>query len=246
MGAFTATLGTDQASYTVGQPVTFTYTQANTSGSLAFASNGPSINGFVVTQNGTTVWQSNAGVQPGVIWTMMVLPNGSISLTATWDGHSADGGTPTGTFQVYNQLDQTLLDTFTIAPTVPTVRTPPPPATPPLAVTVAPSQASTRAGQPVVITVTETNKGTTPQSVLTGARILTATVTGPHGQVWVYHDLRAIATGRGLLQPGHSRSYSLFWNGQPNVAGASVVPGTYTIRVTLDGVTSTAVVKVTR
>jgi hypothetical protein len=129
LGAFTASLGTDQATYPPGQPVTFTYTQANTSGHVAFTSNGPSINGFVVMQGGKVVWQSNAGSQPPVIWDMAVLSNGSINLTATWDGHSAGGGTPTGTFQVYNQLDQTLLDTFTIAPTVPTVRTPPPPAT---------------------------------------------------------------------------------------------------------------------
>src|SRR5277367_5812819 len=51
-------LTTDKSVYAVGQPVQLTFTETNTSNAPVTVTDGPSIDGFNVSEGGTTVWQS--------------------------------------------------------------------------------------------------------------------------------------------------------------------------------------------
>jgi hypothetical protein len=237
----TLTLATDRTVYQVGQPVHMTLTETNTTGHDVSFADGPSIDGFYVTSGtGATVWRSNAGIQPLFVRLVVLHPGQSYTLQATWDGHPNDpwgneqtGVTPTGTFQVHTQVSPSARPaTFTIQ------------SASGLTVSVTTDHASYGVGQPVVITLTETNTGTRDATVLNGGQILHASATGSLGAVWVYRDLRYIATGLGVLHPGQSRTFTLVWNGLANVPGGSVVPGSYTVFAGVDGLLGAAVIHV--
>jgi hypothetical protein len=252
--ALSVSLTTDQPVYTVGQPVHMTLTETNTSNQDVHLADGPSTDGFYITQNGTTIWESNAGIQPFVsnagiqpmfVRLVILHPGQSFTRSATWDGHPVDamgneqtGVSPTGTFEVLSEANASVPPATIVVQPV-TV-----PAAHPLVVKVATNRSTYTPGQPMLITITETNAGTTPVSVLTGARILNGSVTGPDGTVWVYRDLRMIATGRGVLRPGQTRAFTMLWNGLNDVAGGKIAPGTYMVRAGVDGLTSTVAVHI--
>ena len=101
-------LTTDQPIYQPGQPIQFTFNETNVSNHPVIASYGPSVDGFLVSQNGSSVWQSNAGVNP--LWVAMetLQPGHSFTLKSTWDGVPNLESSPIiggGTFTVTNQLD---------------------------------------------------------------------------------------------------------------------------------------------
>ena len=242
------TLTTDKSVYVVGQPVKMTLTETNTTNHVVQIGDGPSVDGFFVSQNGATVWRSNAGFQPFFIRLINLAPGQSYTLRATWDGHpnSAFGGgelsaTLTGTFVIHNQIAQYGLSA---APVTITIRPATPP-TQPLALKVTTDQASYRVGQPVTVTLTETNTSNHDVPALFGAQILNATVSGPKGPVWQFHDRRLSPTILGVLHAGQTRQLTLTWDGTPNLLGASVVPGTYTVKAGVDGVSGTASFAVT-
>ena len=58
------TLAVDQSNYSLGSPVHMTFTETNVSSSPISVITGPSIDGFIITENGTEVWRSNSGPQP--------------------------------------------------------------------------------------------------------------------------------------------------------------------------------------
>lgn len=245
----TETLTTDRPSYPVGTPVHMRLTEANTSRQDVSFWAGPSTDGFTVTQNGATVWRSNGGYLPQYIQRITLHPGESYTLQATWDGHPNDEqgiespATPTGTFQVHNQLegrsdtDQPARITIEAAPT-------PRPAPPPRSVSVTTDRASYRPGQPVTITLTETNTTGHDVPAVFGCQILSASATGPGGPVWRYRDMRLCPTIVGVLHAGESRRFTLVWDGRPHAPGARLVPGVYTIRAGVDGVSGTAVVRI--
>jgi hypothetical protein len=242
----TLTLTTDKAEYQSGQPVHMTLTETNTSGHQVTITDGPSVDGFYVTQKGATVWRSNAGAQPMFLRVVDLLPGQSYTLSATWDGHSndpsgSDGPLLTGTFQVHSQVS---FNGAEAPPVTVTIQPAPPAAAPALTVSVTTSRTSYLAGQPVTITLTETNRGKTDARVMTGAQILNGSVSSLAGRVWVYRDLREIATGIGVLHPGESRTFTLLWNGRPNQTGARVVPGFYAVRVGVDGLSAAALIQI--
>jgi hypothetical protein len=113
-----------------------------------------------------------------------------------------------------------------------------------LTVSVTTDHASYRVGQPVTITLTETNTGTRDATVLTGGGIIHASAAGPLGAVWVFGDPRVITTALGVLHPGQSRTFTLVWNGQTNVPGGRVVPGSYAVFAGVDGLLGAAVIHV--
>lgn len=239
------TLTTDRSAYQVGQPVTITLKETNTTDRVVQISDGPSVDGFYVSQKGVTVWRSNAGFQPFFIREIDLAPGQSYTLRATWDGHpnSAFGGgelsaSPTGAFVIHDQVAQYGV---TAAPVAITVQTAPVPTPQPLVVSVRTDRASYQVGQPVTITLTETNTSRRDVPALFGARILNATVTGPKGPVWQFRDLRASATFLGVLHAGQSRTFTLTWDGAANLPGGAVVPGRYTVRAGVDGVSGAAV-----
>jgi hypothetical protein len=105
---FAASLTTNQLSYQAGQPVAITLTLTNTDSTPAQLAVSNVSSGFIVTEGGQTVWQSNAGINPLVVELEIVAPGNSYSFHATWDGTLANGRsvtTTTGSFTVTNQLE---------------------------------------------------------------------------------------------------------------------------------------------
>jgi hypothetical protein len=105
----TLTLTTDKTSYSAGDPVHMTLTETNNTTQRITFTDGPSADGFYVTQNGATVWRSNAGFQPMFLRLVTLQPGQSLTFSATWDGHSNDavgndGPIVTDTFQVHSQV----------------------------------------------------------------------------------------------------------------------------------------------
>jgi hypothetical protein len=99
-------LTTDQTVYHKGQPIVMTLTETNTSKRSEMVVLGPSTDGFYVTQNGVEVWASNTGPQPLFLLVKTIKPGGSLTLSATWNGHTNIGppSSPTGTFVVHSQI----------------------------------------------------------------------------------------------------------------------------------------------
>jgi hypothetical protein len=99
-------LTTDHTVYHLGQPVLMTLTETNTSKHDINIGLGPSVDGFFVTWNGHEVWASNTGPQPQFILLKTLKPGESVTLSATWNGHSNIGpaSTPTGTLVVHSQV----------------------------------------------------------------------------------------------------------------------------------------------
>ena len=60
LSAMSVRVTTNQSVYQLGQPVQMNFTETNTSNVPVNVREGPSIDGFVVTEDGKTVWQSNA------------------------------------------------------------------------------------------------------------------------------------------------------------------------------------------
>src|SRR5271154_4650164 len=78
-------LTTNQSVYQVGQPVQLTFTEKNVSDQPVNVDDGPSIDGFNVSLNGATIWESNSGVNPLYIRQITLQPNQSLTETGTWN-----------------------------------------------------------------------------------------------------------------------------------------------------------------
>jgi Intracellular proteinase inhibitor len=148
LSGLTAQITTDASVYQVGQPVNLTFTETNTSSKPIKVEEGPSIDGFVVTQGGSIVWQSDAGVSAQYIILDTLQPGQSLTLTATWNGEangaSSGSAVETGTFVAYDQLRPQTTVTFQIgssstSPTAPSSPTPPIPVPPAHPVAASPS-----------------------------------------------------------------------------------------------------------
>jgi hypothetical protein len=111
-------LTTDQKVYHKGHPVVMTLTETNTSKQTEMVVLGPSTDGFYVTQNGVEVWASNTGPQPLFLLVKTIKPGGSLTLSATWNGHTNIGppSSPTGTFVVHSQVPGAAPATIQILP----------------------------------------------------------------------------------------------------------------------------------
>ncbi len=83
-------LTTDQSTYTVGQPVQLTLTATNTSQSAVSFDAGPSNKGFLISQNGSVVWQSNAGMQPMFMQYVTLQPGQSCTRSTPLLGWSSE------------------------------------------------------------------------------------------------------------------------------------------------------------
>jgi hypothetical protein len=97
---------TDKSSYTLGQPVQMTFTETNISNQNVNITLGPSMEGFQVIHDGVTVWASNEGINPFILYEMTLKPGQSYTLKATWNGQQDEGEptSPVGSFTVTNEL----------------------------------------------------------------------------------------------------------------------------------------------
>jgi hypothetical protein len=116
---------------------------------------------------------------------------------------------------------------------------------PALVVDVTTDRTVYRLRQPVHVTLTETNTGDQPETVSTGCRILSASVTRDETLVWTFHDRSLCATGRDTLAPGASRAFMLVWSGRPDRAG-TLAPGVHVFHAGVDGVSGSARIRLRR
>ena len=66
LSSLSYSLTTDKSTYQVGQSVVLTFTETNTSDQPVNVTDGPATDGFTVSEGGTTIWQSNSGInRPG-------------------------------------------------------------------------------------------------------------------------------------------------------------------------------------
>ena len=100
-------LTTNERVYRPGQPVVMTLTETNTSQQEISVFLGPSTTGFFATHDGRRVWASNTGIQPMFLVSQTVKPGESITLSATWNGHSNIGpaSAVSGHVQIGSQVE---------------------------------------------------------------------------------------------------------------------------------------------
>jgi hypothetical protein len=105
-----------------GTSVALTFTETNVSHHSITVTYGPSNDGFSASIGGKSAWVSNSGMIPDFLEVKTLQPGQSISLTATWDGHSnnasgQEGSTIKGTFTISNELDREATTTVQIGST---------------------------------------------------------------------------------------------------------------------------------
>jgi hypothetical protein len=84
-------LSTDHQTYRRGQPVEITLTVSNTSSHALSFAEGPSVDGFFVTQGWRRIWSSNSGLQPMFVIERTLEPGESVAQSAVWTGHASTG-----------------------------------------------------------------------------------------------------------------------------------------------------------
>jgi hypothetical protein len=234
-------LTTDQSVYSVGEPIQMTFTETNTGDQPVTVNVGPG--DFIVTSQGafSSTWESNPGDQ-GQPVTVTLQPGQSYAQTATWDGTmtytSGQRIAQWGTFTL-SDLDapQGLTATFQI--------------TDPLSYSLTTDQSVYQVGEPIQITLNETNTSDEPVlvedgddyglSVLQNAVV----VWQPFEAIFVDPMILAptlpggliqpIPWGATILQPGDSYSDTSTWDGIPNTVPPSILSGSFTVAAQLDG-----------
>ena len=170
---------TDKSTYQVGQPVQLTFTETNTSNQPVTVTDGPSIDGFNVSQGGSTIWQSNSGINPQYLEQNTLQPGQSLTETATWNGEaSADASVAaTGSFTVTNQLaPEAASASFQIAS--------------PITYSLTSDQSVYQVGQPIQLSFTETNPSSSAVSVTVDPPNFGITQDG--NSVWVSNNSAAV------------------------------------------------------
>ena len=188
LSAVSARMTTDRSVYSVGQPVQLTFTETNDTNKPIVVDEGPSIDGFVIEQNNTVVWRSNAGINPMFIAVRQIQPGQSLTLTATWNGVPNVGtsttAVATGTFVVVNQSNPQAKETFQItktssSPTSTTSPSPTPPSAPISSTPPSTTPVSPPSPTPLVVTPVASSSAppsTTPVSPSSPAPIVATSV----------------------------------------------------------------------
>jgi hypothetical protein len=222
---------TDQTTYQAGQPVNMTFTETNVGDQPIAVLTGSTE--FEITQNGTAIF--GGIINPGgpmilePTW-LTLQPGQSYSQTATWNGIPADY--PAGpvislaaTFTVSNAFDPNA-DTATFQYAAPPTSV--------LQTSVTTDQSVYQLGQPIQLTFTETNVGTTPVQVWEGPSSFNVTQNG--AEVWnsLVPDLYPYIWDLGnyswaTLQPGQSYTQTATWNGVPDQLPSGDPSGTFTV-----------------
>jgi hypothetical protein len=267
--ALAYSLTTNQSTYQPGQPVEMTFQETNDSHQTIMVQEGPSLDGFIVTQGGKSVWRSNAGLNPLYIIEKTLKPGQSMTLSATWNGIPTGGTSPvSGQFVITNELTPNAKATITIAgpastsppstgqtpptsspaPGAPSGTDPAPvpsptPSTPapsPIAVTVGMDHPTYRKGHPVRMTATLHNVSDSAVALAPNSNGDGFTVL--EGSTVVWHSAR---TSSRTLEPGHSVKLTAVWNGKAHLPGATLAPGTYTIEAVEGSDSGSSTIRIT-
>ena len=211
LSSLSYSLTTDKSTYQVGQPVALTFTETNTSTKPVTVTNGPGTDGFTVTEGGTTIWQSNSGINAQYVQQDTLQPGQSLTETASWDGESTASPTvaATGSFSVTNQLaPQSASASFQVAS--------------PVTYNVTTNQSTYQVGQPVQLSFTETNPSTSAVSVTVDPPNFTVAQAG--NSVWSSNpDAASQATTTEILYPGQTVTQTATWDGTSNWLGGQSI-----------------------
>src|SRR5215469_16044969 len=147
---FDVVLTTDKTSYAVGEPVDLTLTETNTTDHPISVATGD-VAPLSILQNGSDFWDSDGGphaIHSNVIELLTVAPGQSVTSHFVWNGASNDNPLigQTGTFEARFPVGpgEAVSTTFTVQP-------------PPISLTLTTDKTSYAVGDPVHMTVTETN-----------------------------------------------------------------------------------------
>jgi hypothetical protein len=227
---------TDQTTYQPGQPVNMTFTETDVSDQPIAVLTGSTE--FEITQSGTAglggIINPGGPANSEPTW-LTLQPGQSYSQTETWNGLPAYY--PAGPvislaapFTVSNAFDPNL-DTATFQYAAPPTSV--------LQTSLTTDQSVYQLGQPIQITFTETNVGTTPVQVWEGPSSFNVTQNGT--QIWnsLVPDLSPYTWDLGnyswvTLQPGQSYTQTGTWNGVPDQLPSDDLSGTFTVSNELD------------
>jgi hypothetical protein len=229
-GQLSTSLTTDKSIYQLGQPVTLNFTETNIGTAPIQVVEGPS--DFVITQNGQVVWKTAPlPLMPGgtIADRLVTLqPGQSYTQTATWNGvpDKLPSAYPSGTFVVSNSLEPPgKATTFQIVAQ---------PAAD-LTTKITTDKSVYDSGEPVQITLSETNVSAQPIVVLTGPPAFQISHAGT--VFWQSANpitLPALASWQ-TLQPGQSYTQTLTWKASLNSAVvSSQVVGQFSVSDLLD------------
>lgn len=221
------TLTTDQSTYALGAPVNMTFTETNDGDQPIPVLTGPT--SFQISESGMAVWNSapaTALATSEPVWTTLA-PGQSYSQTDSF-GRSSNAGqisNLSGVFTVSNLLDQNA-DTASFQFTSPDSSQ--------LSTSLTTDKSVYQLGQPISLTFTETNVGTTPLQVLTGPPSFDVTQNGV--PVWTpTFTIGASSYDSWMtLQPGQSITQVTSWNGVPDQLPSGFSNGTFTLTDELD------------
>ncbi len=221
---------TDQTTYQPGQPVNMTFTETNVGDQPIAVLTGSTE--FEITQNGTASF--GGIINPGgpmilePTW-LTLQPGQSYSQTSTWNGLPGLAAGPVislaAPFTVSNDFDPNA-DTATFQYAAPPTSV--------LSTSLTTDQSVYQLGQPIQLTFTETNVGTTPVQVWEGPSSFNVMQNGT--EIWnsLVPDLSPYVWGLGsyswaTLQPGQSYTQTATWNGVPDQLRSGDLSGTFTV-----------------
>jgi Intracellular proteinase inhibitor len=253
-------LTTSQPVYQPGQPIQFVFTMTNTGSQPVQTAYGPSDDGFDITQDGTLVYQSNAGINPMFIRLDTLQPGQSVTLEGSWNGISNQGArsaVAAGTFTVTNQLDPNgasatfqIGDPSPLKPVTPVA--PVPPDTPvapvaPMSATIAASRRAIQIGHPASFTLTLTNSGSQPIDFAHLSGSESFTLSQGTNVIWRSTGTALRTQVVQALAPGQSIEIHGRWSGRPNRREiAAIKPGLYQLAAMAEGYTASATIRLTR
>lgn len=193
---------------------------------------GPQVD-FVVMKNGSEVWrwshhQALAQTSGGGVSSLVLQPGVAKDWTASWNGRDDTGNSvPPGDYTFLGELPTanggTLVSELSPLHVGGT-------GTGGLVVTLTTDHSSYAPGQPVRMTLTETNTGTQDVSIIIGCPTFYdfwVTIGSQEVWRWSHGKLICLAIGIGKLHPGESRQLSAVWNGDFNEGTALPLPSTY-------------------
>ena len=236
------TVTTDQTVYNLGQPVDMTFTETNDGDQpVAIVTGSPE---FEVTQNGTTVlnpFYVGAPATTTPAWSTLQ-PGQSYSQTATWNGLPVTGplNSLAVPFTVSNEFDPDA-DTATFQYGAPPSDL--------LTTSLTTDRSVYLLGQPIQLTFTETNVGTTTVQVMEGPSSFDVKQSGH--EVWnsLYPDTfpdewAPQSYSWVTLQPGQSFTQTATWNGVPDQLPSGDSSGPFAVSNELDPRSATATIQI--
>src|SRR4051794_28360473 len=212
----------------VGSTEALTLTETNASGHDTNVAIGCGVADFWATQGGVEVWrQSKDGPRPLCPISLGgVLHAGqSRTFSATWDGHFDESmpPNPPGPFVFHGEVDGLVADT---------------PGPTDLAVSLTTDRSVYQVGQPIIMTLTETNTGDHEIDVEFGPAIDGFFVTRGGVEVWRSNlgpQPQGLFIGLKTLAPGEAFTRSATWDGQPNEGPLTSLTGGFEVHSEVTG-----------